>query len=138
MFSELSLTYALSFLGTLYQWGGQSPRGVDCSGLVILVMQAEGIIPRGLDMTAQGIHTILINKGMVEKKSPSRGCLVFYGKDVRNITHVGICLNERQMIEAGGGDRHTKTPEIAVKKQAHVRVSTIKSRTDLVSIIGLP
>ncbi|ARP50901.1 MULTISPECIES: C40 family peptidase [Caproicibacterium] len=34
---------ALSYLGTQYRWGGKSPFGIDCSGLVQMAFQLNGI-----------------------------------------------------------------------------------------------
>ncbi|WOC32508.1 MULTISPECIES: C40 family peptidase [Caproicibacterium] len=34
---------ALSYLGTQYRWGGKSPAGIDCSGLVQMAYQLNGV-----------------------------------------------------------------------------------------------
>jgi cell wall-associated NlpC family hydrolase len=136
MISEFTLAYAISFLGKPYIWGGQSPEGVDCSGYAILVGQAEGIFPTGFDATAQGIYTYLKINGAREAK-PSQGCFTFYGKDLQTISHVSICLDSFQVIEAGGGNSRTKTREDAAKIGAHVRIRPNDYRKDKVATLTM-
>lgn len=38
------LNTAFSYLGTQYRWGGKSPMGIDCSGLVSMAYMLNGII----------------------------------------------------------------------------------------------
>jgi cell wall-associated NlpC family hydrolase len=136
MLSELTITYALSFLGTPYIWGGQSPQGADCSGFVIMVLQAEGILPNKFDATSQGLHTYFRVNGAKKVRSPSQGCLAFYGKSVDRITHVALCLDGNQVIEAAGGDSTTNTAEDAAARGAHVRIRKLRYRSDLVDVLS--
>lgn len=122
---EIIESYALSFLGLPYRWGGDDPiAGFDCSGLVIEILQAAGVFPRGRDLTASG----LANFYAVEK-SPKFGALVFYGKP--KITHVGFCLNSELMLEAGGGGSKTNTEKDAEAQNAFIRIRPIASRSDI-------
>ena len=132
MLTDLTLEYAKSFLGTPYVWGGQSPQGADCSGFVIMVLQAEGLLPAKFDTNAQGLYNLFKDFKTVQN---FRGCLVFYGKSKTKITHVGLCLDDKQMIESGGGNSTTVNLSEANKSGAHVRIRPITYRKDLVDVL---
>jgi cell wall-associated NlpC family hydrolase len=136
MLSELTVTYALSFLGVPYIWGGQSPEGTDCSGFVIQVLQAEGVLPNKFDATSQGLHTYFKVNGAKSSRSPFNGCLAFYGKSVDQITHVALCLDQDTVIEAAGGDSTTNTVKDAAARGAHVRIRKLRYRKDLVDLLS--
>jgi hypothetical protein len=49
--------YVWTFLGLPYRWGGDDPiQGFDCSGLIVEVLQAVGLLPHGSDLTANGLY----------------------------------------------------------------------------------
>lgn len=118
--------YALQFVGIPYVWGGAHPsNGLDCSGLVQIILQAAGLDPKG-DQTAQGLYD-----WCVQSKYPQliqEGSIVFFGK--KPITHVAYCLNADLMIEAGGGGHNTISVQDAIRHEAFVRVRPIASRVD--------
>jgi cell wall-associated NlpC family hydrolase len=130
---QFILSYALSFLGTPYFYGGDDPiKGIDCSGLVMELLIAAGVFSHGTDMTAQSLYNHFENNS---GSGWALGSLAFYGKDARNISHVAFCLNEKLMIESGGGTSTTKTLEEAIQRNAFVRIRPIKYRKDFFCVL---
>jgi cell wall-associated NlpC family hydrolase len=81
------------FLGVPYLWGGKTALGLDCSGLVQIVLRACGIpAPRDTDMQAQTVGAAL----PVESGRPPlrRGDLVFWAG------HVGIMRDAAELLHA--------------------------------------
>lgn len=127
------IQYAMQFVGVPYKWGGANPiEGLDCSGLVQLILAAAGIDPPG-DQTAQGLYNYFEKYGA--RNAWAAGALAFFGKDVNHVTHVAFCINPYQMIEAGGGGSQILTREDAAKHGAFVRMRHIQSRPDLIAVI---
>ncbi len=125
-------SYAMSFVGTPYRWGGDDPTGFDCSGLCIELLQSVGMFPHKKDTTAQGLW----RKFQAEGLGPQLGfgALVFFGKSESKITHVGFMLDGWRMLEAGGGGSKTMTLVDAVKQNAFIRVRPLAIRRDLVAV----
>ncbi len=77
---------AVRFVGTPYVWGGRSAWGLDCSGLTQLCYAAFGAaLPRDADQQRATLRQV---------STPQRGDLAFFPG------HVGLMLNERQMVHA--------------------------------------
>ncbi|MCC5882230.1 MAG: C40 family peptidase [Halomonas sp.] len=92
----LILATAQSALGTPYRLGGNSPEGLDCSGLVELAYRSAGIpVPRTANEQFRALPA-------VSRAQP--GDLLFFG-DRRKATHVGIYRGNGQMIHAPGSGR---------------------------------
>jgi cell wall-associated NlpC family hydrolase len=128
--------YAYSFFGVHYKWGGANPlSGMDCSGLVIELMKAAGVIKNQKDdYTAQGLHDLFFKK--TGYAAPSFGALAFYGGNIKKISHVGFCLDAKTMIEAGGGGSAVVDRTSAEEKNAFVRLRPISYRSDyLISVM---
>jgi cell wall-associated NlpC family hydrolase len=125
--------YAMKFCGLPYRWGGNDAiDGFDCSGLCIELLQAAGVYPRGLDSSAAGLFAFF-QSGIVPQ--PTFGTLAFFGSNTGSgISHVGFCLNETHMLEAGGGTSKTTSKEAAAQQNAYIRIRPLKSRTDLVGL----
>lgn len=89
--SQLIVQEAKQFLGVRYVWGGESPTGFDCSGLVGYVFGASGIdLPR----TAVDMYDTA-GKRVADLQV---GDLVFFAKGIVN--HVGIYIGDNQFISA--------------------------------------
>ena len=82
---------ALKYLGVPYVWGGASPNGFDCSGLVMYVYGQLGVsLPHSAAMQyGYGTH--------VSRDQLEPGDLVFYGSPIH---HVGIYVGNGDMVDA--------------------------------------
>jgi len=77
---------AKTFEGTKYKFGGTTKKGMDCSGLIYVAYEKEGIkLPRvSRDMAKQG--------KLVSLKKATEGDLLFFktGKSKNRVNHVGL------------------------------------------------
>ena len=79
---------ALHYLGVPYVWGGASPSGFDCSGLVMYVYAQLGIsLPH---------YTVAQWNATQPISSPAPGDLVFFN----GLGHVGIYIGNGQFVDA--------------------------------------
>ena len=130
---EILKRYAFSFVGIPYIWGGDDPmKGFDCSGFVIELLKAVGMFPANYDASAQDMFNHFFN---LSTHTPEFGSLVFFGKSMNDISHVAFCLNDKTMIEAGGGDKSTKDLSSAIDRNAYIRVRPISNRKDVVAYL---
>lgn len=89
--------YAQRYLGVSYLWGGKSVFGTDCSGFVQQVFKMVGIwLPRDAWQQAEMGEAINF---LQEAKC---GDLAFFDNEEGNIIHVGIMLNDKEIIHASG------------------------------------
>lgn len=90
---------AQRYVGARYVWGGSSPRGFDCSGLVQYVYRQLGVrLPR--KASAQYAQTRGKRIGSLGSLAP--GDLVFFVRttSARGITHVGLYVGNGMMVTA--------------------------------------
>ena len=97
--ATVAVQTALAQLGTPYLWGGESPGGFDCSGLVQYAYAAAGLqLPRTAQ--TQYDHGPLLPLVTDTSSGLAPGDLVFFGSDTRHVTHVGIALGQGRMVDA--------------------------------------
>ena len=91
------LKIAFLFINTPYLWGGRSAFGIDCSGFTQLVYKSFGV-PLLRDAYQQATQGEVV--GFLQEAKP--GDLAFFDNDEGRITHVGILINEHEIIHASG------------------------------------
>ncbi len=94
---------AMQFQGFPYLWGGLSPKGMDCSGLVKLSYFLNGIIL--LRDAGQQINTGIPLDCSDILANLQAGDLVFFGRSAtdnraRSVSHVGIYIGDGMMIHS--------------------------------------
>ncbi len=92
---------AKKYLGTRYRFGGNTKKGIDCSGFTKAVMKKHGKkLPRTARQQASiGKH--------ISKKNLQAGDLIFF-KGTSNhatISHVGIYMGSGKFIHASSGKK---------------------------------
>jgi hypothetical protein len=123
--SEKFITEIASiFLNSPYLWGGKSVFGIDCSGFVQSVYKMMNIVlPRDANTQAGEGEPI----GFLQEAVC--GDLAFFDDENGDIIHVGLLLNEQQIIHASGKVR------IDVIDNEGIINSTSKKRTHHLRLI---
>jgi cell wall-associated NlpC family hydrolase len=90
-----ALSFALAQIGVPYGWGGESPSGYDCSGLVQAAYRAAGVsLPRTTqEQFNAGPH-------LPPSVPLEPGDLVFFGPNTSDVTHVGMVVSPGEMVDA--------------------------------------
>ncbi len=118
---EAITAYAARLRGLGYLWGGLSPAGLDCSGLVHYCYRAAGVVvPR--DAYAQAAAARPVALGDEEP-----GDLYFFARDGGRVYHVGFVTDHQQMLHAPEDASTGGTGTIEDAALAPHRVATLVS-----------
>lgn len=116
---------AYKFLNTSYLWGGKSVFGIDCSGFTQMTYKfINKQLPRDASQQAE--------KGDIVNFLQQANCgdLAFFDNEEGQIIHVGILLNQHEIIHSSGKVRIDKIDNQGIvnsetKQQTH-RLRIIK------------
>jgi murein DD-endopeptidase len=98
---------AASMEGKPYRYGGISPTGFDCSGLVYYSFRRAGIdVPRTTPLQRSRSHR-------VELDNISRGDLVFFNQEGKFSSHVGIYLGNDRFIHAPSTGKRVRVDKLS-------------------------
>lgn len=139
---ERFLAYVESFVGVLYQWGGDFARwkagkdfGLDCSGFEQALAAWQGIDQPG-DQTADMIMRYYLANGgkKITQGQEDVGDRVFYGSGGK-ATHVVCVVGPGRIVGANGGGSRTTTAAIARQQGASIKYANIGYRRDIICIV---
>lgn len=86
--------HALSMKGVPYRYGGHTPDGFDCSGLVHYSYSRVGLqLPRSTD----GLHK---SSRAVSARQLRAGDLLFFNQEGKRSSHVGIYVGNDEFVHA--------------------------------------
>lgn len=86
---------AMLYRGVPYRWAGMSSRGVDCSGLVSLVLKSHGVAaPHNAARLYDNVGTAVAFEDL------QAGDLVFFQSRGKAVGHVGIYVGDGKFIHA--------------------------------------
>ncbi len=89
---------AMKLLGAPYLWGGRSPFGIDCSGLIQIAFKMVGLdLPRDAWQQAEFTNNFV---DLIGEAQP--GDVAFFDNDEGKIIHTGILTGQGQIVHANG------------------------------------
>jgi cell wall-associated NlpC family hydrolase len=111
---------ARRWMGAPYLWGGVTPNGVDCSGLVQSVFWIHGVaVPRDSDMQARVGAEVEPGSGFADLRP---GDLLFFAERNR-VNHVALSLGGPHIIHASASNGGVDLNDLSgdVEFEAHLR-----------------
>ena len=106
------------YVGTSYQWGGVTPWGADCSGLVQSVFALHGVqLPRDAWQQAR-----VGREGGADILDARAGDLLFFSdRPDAHVTHVAIALGERRIVHLALGRGGYGVEQLDAESDDYVR-----------------
>ncbi|HEU0258846.1 MAG TPA: C40 family peptidase [Burkholderiales bacterium] len=96
-------THALKMVGRPYKYGGSTPAGFDCSGLIRYSFGRAGLsLPHGTDKL-RGVSNV------VKTSELRRGDLLFFHQEGKRYGHAGIYLGNGRFVHAPSSGKSVRT-----------------------------
>jgi cell wall-associated NlpC family hydrolase len=106
---ELLIKVAKKYLNAPYLWGGRSPFGIDCSGLIQMVFKMFGMrLPRDSHQQAE------LGEMVDFVSSSNVGDIAYFANKEGRINHAGIILEDNHIIHASGMVRIDKLDHFGI------------------------
>jgi len=97
---------AASMVRKPYRYGGNTPQGFDCSGLVYFSFKRAGMdVPRSTG-TQRGKSRKVSVSGL------ARGDLLFFNQDGKYSSHVGIYLGDKRFVHAPSSGKRVRVDSL--------------------------
>lgn len=93
---------AVNMLGKPYRYGGESPKGFDCSGLVYYSFSRAGMqVPRSSEAQRKAARPVPLNHLL-------RGDLLFFDQNGRPSSHVAIYVGDGSFVHAPSSGKRVR------------------------------
>jgi cell wall-associated NlpC family hydrolase len=104
--AERAAGQALKMVGKPYRYGGATPAGFDCSGLVQYSYKQAGVnLPRDTD-------ALLRTSAPLRGQHLRRGDLLFFDQEGKKKSHVGIYLGDGRFVHAPSSGKQVRTDRL--------------------------
>ena len=97
---------ALKMVGKPYRYGGSTPKGFDCSGLVNYSFAQAGVL------VSRDTGTLREQGTLVRTSALRRGDLVFFDQEGKKYSHVGIYLGDGTFVHAPSSGGRVRTDNL--------------------------
>lgn len=116
---EKAARVASSMVGRPYRYGGDSPKGFDCSGLVRYSYVAAGLtVPH----STRALRRSTVH---VDRRRVRRGDLVFFNEKGGKYSHVGIYLGKQVFVHAPSSGKKVRKDSL---RKRYWRRSFVEAR----------
>ena len=103
---ERAAAQALKMVGKPYRYGGSTPAGFDCSGLVQYSFKQAGVaLPRATDEQLRASQPL-------RGQHLRRGDLLFFDQEGKKKSHVGIYLGDGRFVHAPSSGKSVRTDRL--------------------------
>jgi cell wall-associated NlpC family hydrolase len=97
---------AASMIGKPYRYGGNTPQGFDCSGLVYFSFKRAGMdVPRSTETQRDRSRKVPATR-------LARGDLLFFNQEGKYSSHVGIYLGGNRFVHAPSSGKHVRVDNL--------------------------
>jgi cell wall-associated NlpC family hydrolase len=104
--ADRAASYAVKMVGKPYRFGGTTPAGFDCSGLIQYSYKQAGVnLPRDTD-------GLLRTSAPLRGQHLRRGDLLFFDQEGKKKSHVGIYLGDGRFVHAPSSGKQVRTDRI--------------------------
>ena len=98
--------YALTMVGKPYRYGGSSPSGFDCSGLVLYSYKNAGVaLPHSTDKQRSASRPVKVAE-------LRRGDLLFFNQEGKKFGHVGIYVGNGKFVHAPSSGKSVRSDRL--------------------------
>ena len=104
--ADRAASQAAKMVGKPYRYGGATPAGFDCSGLVLFSYQQAGLkLPRATEQQRLASREVRVS-------SLRRGDLVFFDQEGKKNSHVGIYLGDGTFVHAPSSGKRVRVDRL--------------------------
>lgn len=103
---DQAASHALKMVGKPYRYGGASPSGFDCSGLILYSYRQAGVaLPRSTDSQRLAARPVKVSQ-------LRRGDLLFFNQQGKKYGHAGIYVGDNSFVHAPSSGKRVRVDRL--------------------------